>query len=360
MLTLCRWTPFSYAQPQKAVDMRHTDLLRRNSFEVQFWGYEIGNVIASMTGAGGVGAFLFDLHMAWQKSGMSVLGAAAWLAQHFPETFSTIGVILMVVLAHPVAKMAGRMGGHTLADAVNICVVPLALGLLGYAVAHSASFFTVAACSFVAGSSLLRGAGEFPLFLKVGGLLLSIGGLALGAAGLGVLTSGTFGDGAVAIALGCTTALTGAYVAGAGLLTYSGGIGACNDAPEVQYQRRAVRLVLPSGPVGRVLKRRVDPLIAAIVRNCVLPSLFWVEPSIKASHPFWTSMLARLPWRFAAGALALTTGTEAGIWFAVANALWAVGDIAIGVLDGEPEPAIIRPQENGSSAGMAPNTLDDH
>ena len=318
--------------------MRHARFLRRNSFEVQFWGYEVGNVIASLTGAGGVSAFLFDLREAWLQSGMSAWGAVTWLAQHFPETFSTIGVIVMVVVAHPVAKLARRLFGHAASDALNICAVPVALALLAYAVSHSASFFTVAACSFVAGSSLLRGAGEFPLFLKLGGLLLSLGGLALGAAGLGVLTSGTFGDGLIVLALGATTTLTGAYVAGAGLLTYAGGIGVCRDAPHAQSQRRVVRLIVSNGPIGRWLVRNVDPLVTGIVRVAVLPSLFWVDPSVRESRPFWTSMLARLPWRFATAALALATGTEAGVWFAFANFLWAIGDIAIGVLDGEPEP----------------------
>lgn len=330
--------------------------LRRNSFEVQFWGYEIGNVIASVTGAGGVGAFLLDLHEAWQRSGMSVLGAALWLARHFPETFATLGVILLVVLAHPVAKLAGRAGGPAASDAVNVCVVPLALALLGYAVTHSASFFTVAACSFVAGSSLLRGAGEFPLFLKLGGLLLSLGGLALGAAGLGILTSGTFGDGAVAIALGCTTALTGLYVAGAGLLTYSGGIGLCREAPGMQCPRRVVRLVLPNGPIGRLLGRHVDAPVTGLVRSCVLPSLFWLEPATREGYPFWTSMLARLPWRFVAAGLALATGTEAGMWFAIANALWAIGDVAIGVLDGAPHAPIAQPEGLQLAEGAIPGT----
>lgn len=340
--------------------MRSIDHLRQNSFEVQFWGYEIGNVIASTAGAGGVGAFLLDLHEAWQASGQSAWRAAIWLAQDFPETFATIGVIVMVVFAHPVAKLAGRMGGPILSEAVNLCAVPLSLMLLGYAVAHSASFFTIAACSFVAGSSLLRGASEFPLFLKLGGLLLALGGLSLGAAGLGILTSGTFGAGTAAFALGATTALTGAYVAGAGLLTYTGGIGLCNKAPEIEGQRHLLRLVLPNGLIGRALRRRVDPVIAKVVSICVLPAIFWVEPSVRKDYPFWTSMLARLPWRFAAGALALATGTEAGRWFAVANALWAMGDIAIGVLDGAPSSVLVRSPEAGSSPGMPSRQADDH
>ena len=50
-------------------------------------------------------------------------------------------------------------------------------------------------------------------------------------------------------------------------------------------------------------------------------------------------MLARLPWRVVTGSLALATGTAAGVCFAFANLLWAVGDVAIGALDPPPERA---------------------
>ena len=35
--------------------------MKRNSLEIQFWGYEIGNIIASLTGAGGIRAFAESL-----------------------------------------------------------------------------------------------------------------------------------------------------------------------------------------------------------------------------------------------------------------------------------------------------------
>ena len=54
---------------------------------------------------------------------------------------------------------------------------------------------------------------------------------------------------------------------------------------------------------------------------------------MKRRQPFLTSMLARLPWRVITGSLALATGTAAGAAFAIANLLWAVGDMAIGSLD---------------------------
>ncbi|PJN95341.1 hypothetical protein CNY89_09055, partial [Amaricoccus sp. HAR-UPW-R2A-40] len=56
----------------------------------------------------------------------------------------------------------------------------------------------------------------------------------------------------------------------------------------------------------------------------------------KATRPFLTSMLARLPWRVVTATLALATGTAAGACFSLANLLWAVGDVAIGALDAPP------------------------
>ena len=81
------------------------------------------------------------------------------------------------------------------ADAMNALAVPLALGLLGYALVRNANLFTVAACAFVVGSCLLRGAANFPLPLKLGGLALSLGGLALAGAGVMVLAVQLFGPG---------------------------------------------------------------------------------------------------------------------------------------------------------------------
>ena len=37
--------------------LRESRWIKRRSFEIQFWGYETGNIIASITGAGGMKAF---------------------------------------------------------------------------------------------------------------------------------------------------------------------------------------------------------------------------------------------------------------------------------------------------------------
>ena len=311
--------------------------LRRHSFEVQFWGYETGNVIASITGAGGLTLFLAELSTA-RSSGDGSLGAALrWLLLEAPEVFATLGVITLVILAAPVSRAAGRLFGPRAADAVGVLAVPLALGLLAYALASDASLFTVAACAFVVGSSLLRGAASLPLLLKLGGLALTCGGVALAGAGLIALMGKMFGDSGAGLALSGVTFLSGICVAGAGLLTYQGGLFAMAEAPRTPPDTLIARLLGTEGRLARWTARRLDRPVLGTIRHVVLPGLFWIPARIKAHQPFLTSMLARLPWRVIAASLALSTGTAAGLAFALANLLWAIGDIAIGTLDFQPE-----------------------
>jgi hypothetical protein len=319
--------------------------LRRHSLEVQFWGYEVGNIVASITGAGGFRAFADGFAEAWRSTGPSPGALALWLAREHPETFATVGVIAIVVIAFPLSATVGRRLGARAADAVNALAVPLALALLAFAIARTANLFTVAACAFVVGSCLLRGAGHYPLLLKLGGLALTVGGLTLAGAGIMVLAVALFGAGGLGVALSAATFLSGVFVAGAGLLTYQGGCFVLHDllASGAGEPGGGVlaRLLSARGPVAGLLARRLDPAIGWAVRSLVHPGLFWIPEQTRRTQPFRTSMLARLPWRVIAGTLALATGTAAGASFALANLLWAVGDVAIGSLDSSPaEPAV--------------------
>ena len=242
------------------------------------------------------------------------------------------------MIAYPLGNAVRRRFGAIAADAVNALAVPLALGLLGYALVSNANLFTVAACAFVVGSCLLRGAANFPLLLKLGGLALTLGGLALAGAGVMVLAVHLFGPGGTGLALSAATFLSGVFVAGAGLLTYQGGCHAVDAARETGdaggSRGGIVAMLLSStGGVADWMARKLDPAVGWCIRWLVHPGLFWIPESVKRGQPFLTSMLARLPWRVITGSLALATGTAAGAAFAIANALWAVGDLAIGSLD---------------------------
>lgn len=202
--------------------MSITSTVRANALEFQFWGYELGNVVAAITGAGGFALFMGETLRAFSQLGL-IAGYAHLLVTH-AEVAATLGVLLLVVLASPVAALARRFLGNTASAAVSVLVAALALSLLGYAVVAQTSFFTLAACCFVLGSSLLRSADEMPVMLKLGGLCLTAGGLALSAAGLTM-----FGGSAHALSLALLTFLSGLYVAGAGLLTYRGGVFVATD-----------------------------------------------------------------------------------------------------------------------------------
>ena len=243
------------------------------------------------------------------------------------------------MIAYPLGNVVRRRFGQMAADLVNSLAVSLALGLLTYALISNANLFTVAACAFVVGSCLLRGAANFPLLLKLGGLVLSLGGLALAGAGVMVLAVSLFGPGGAGLALSAATFLSGVFVAGAGLLTYQGGclaVDAARDPGDDVGQSQGgvlAALLVPTGALANWMARHVDPGVRWCVSWLVHPGLFWVPESVKQRQPFHTSMLARLPWRVVTGALALATGTAAGFTFAIANLLWAVGDVAIGSLD---------------------------
>ena len=88
-----------------------------------------------------------------------------------------------------------------------------------------------------------------------------------------------------------------------------------------------------SGKVSRFLQRRLDEPVQNLCANAVEPALVWIPARDRAERPFHTSMMARLPWRLLAGLFAIMSGTQIGVSFAIANLLWALGDIAIGALD---------------------------
>ena len=144
--------------------------LRRHSLEVQFWGYETGNISRLDHRRRRPARLRRQLRRGRRaRPATRRSPLALWLARNHPETFATLGVMAIVVVAFPLGSAVGRHFGPRAADAVNALAVPLALALLGFAIARSANLFTVAACAFVVGSCLLRGAGHFPLLLKLGG-----------------------------------------------------------------------------------------------------------------------------------------------------------------------------------------------
>lgn len=310
--------------------------LTRHSLELQFWGYETGNIVAAIAGAGGFSHLAHSLQQAFAV-GTGPLGDLQSLVLLFPEAAATLGVVALVVFAFPVAALARWLGCAHCAELVHAAAVPLAFALLIFAVIVTASPFTVAACAFVAGSCLLRGAGSFPILLKLGGLCLALGGVGLGAAALTV-PMGNLAETGLAV----STFLAGIYVAGAGLLTYRGGLFVIAQGARMPAADTPIASLLhpTDGVLARILAGGPDAVVERICTGVVLPSIFWASDETKASRPFHLSMVARLPWRVIATGFALASGTEIGLALALANIFWALGDIAIGALDAPDRVAV--------------------
>lgn len=273
-------------------------LFRTYPYEMQFWSYETGNVVAAMAAIGGLSAVL---------PGGS-LGA------------DLLDLLVPLALAMLIALMAGgswllrTVGLARYIPALNKWVSVAGIALVVWAFWAGESWLSTAAIAFLTGSALIRLTDRDPAFLKLGALFLVMGGLAL--AGFGAVEG-------VEQAVNALTVLTGLYVAAAGVLAYAGGVAMARGGGSVS--RGTARL-------ARVLGR-LDGLLIWCGKQIAEPMIFWLPAQMKSDKPFLTSMWARLPFRLATAGAAVLTATPEGYAFALANLLWAVGDVAIGSLD---------------------------
>lgn len=272
----------------------------KHPYEVQFWGYEIGNLLAALAAVGGLGAIL-------SGSGRDGL---------FPDLIVPVALaclIAMLALGNRVLRAKGRQG---FVPVLNRAVGCLGIGLLLWAFVVGENWLSTAAIAFLTGSALIRLTDRDPVYLKTGACFLILGGVAL------LLFGVTGGAGH---SVDAVTAVTGLYVAGAGVLTYVGGVAMERTRTGPPTSRDAGWLTALTSPFD-------SPLLWCAQR-LVEPAIFWLPAKMKSSKPFLTSMWARLPFRLATATAAALTLTPEGFVFALANLLWATGDIAIGALD---------------------------
>lgn len=302
--------------------------IKHNSPELQFWGYEGGNVLAAVAGAGGFLAFYGGILAITAKGGANLGERAMALLSQFPDAAATIGLAVIILFSIGFGAIVRRMGADVLLGPIDGLAATAGIILIAATIIFGASWITVSAVFFVSGSALLRQCLVSPVFLKMGGLLISGGGVCLTGAGL------TYGWAADAFWVAVLTTITGFYVAGAGLMTYRGGMFECETAKSVgETKTRRGGYFHPFSPAAVALERVLDRPVRAVVDALVLPSLFWISNSTREDAPFLTSMWARLPWRVLTAIAALATGSVEGVTFAAANLFWAIGDISIGSLD---------------------------
>ncbi|MEM0906015.1 MAG: hypothetical protein AAGJ94_01535 [Pseudomonadota bacterium] len=320
------------------------NVIRNNNLKLQFFAYESGNAIAAIAGGGGFGAFaghantLMKNAAAELGSGLhpfaALLGAFHEMVVFYPDLCTVLGITL-IALAGPMlrARVVSAVPTRR-ADAVSIlfdAVLTLfAATLLAYTIAFDAGMVTRSAAAFVVGSAFLKQAANRAVFLKLGALFLAVGGVFL--AGHGV--EGLVDAGPQPHWLALLTTGTGVYVTVSSLLTYEGGIMAGRaEADRDASERPGDRLWhARTGGVSQVLTNVLDtPILLAnsLARGTLLLA---IPQKMREQKPFATSMWARLPWRAVTCCVAAISGAWA---FALANAAWAAGDVAIGSMDWE-------------------------
>lgn len=301
--------------------------INRIAPELQFWGYEGGNVLAAVAGAGGFAAFYTGLVSVDDLPGRTWTDDIALSFSAFPDIVVTVGLAVIVLLTIALSPLVGKKNRQA-KSWIDGGASILGLILIGTALFFGANWITFAAVCFVSGSALLRLCRLSPVYLKLGGLMLAAGGVALAAYGIGSLQSYD------SVILSVLTCLTGVFVTFASLLTYQGGILEC-DSHQRSNNSDSARTdpFHPDNLIGQTLKNRLDRPVTALVNYIALPSVFWVSGKTKANSPLLTSMWTRLPWRVLTAVAAVATGTVVGALFGIANMLWALGDVAIGALD---------------------------
>lgn len=325
------------------------DWIKARNMELQFWGYEIGNLFAVVAGIGGFSEFHFSTNDGDENIALIAdenIHVHALLAiQHVvmmvwktPNLLVVSGIVFIVLVAPLIRKGVLRLRSAILARLYDCSVVALALSLLFYALLSDTSWITIAGCAFVVASAFLRYGLINPLCLKTGGVFLQLGGLALGLFGVSNINGL---EANIDNLLGWLTAATGFYVSAAGVLTYIGGIYQTQKFKQypsgsfAYYQRW---FDPANGVISNVVSKFLDPPNRIVAEFVVNPAIFWLSSDMKEQKPFITSMAARLPWRLLTGFVAIASEMPGGIAFAVANFLWAIGDIAIGSIDWhEPE-----------------------
>lgn len=280
--------------------------IKRHSLELQFWGYETGNVCAAIAGAGGFAALTQALRDT-TLSNPHPLAALSFLFTQLPDAAATLSVMALVIFAFPVAALARRIGGASAAELVHVLALPLAFSLLLFGLFNAVNAFTLSASAFVMGSCLLRLGNLFPILIKLGGLFLALGGGTLSLAGLTLPVGGIAQTG-----LALTTFLVGFYAAGAGLLTYLGGNALIASQSWSEPGETVIsRFLHPkTGGLARGLAFSFDRAVTLICERLVRPAVFWASQETKEKRPFYLAMVARLPWRVIAWRSPLPQGPD--------------------------------------------------
>ncbi len=318
------------------------DFLGSQSPNGQLAFYETGNVAAASVGAGGLASFYKEVASIFAEHADFVESASVLVSEH-ADAAATAGIIGVIVIKTAFDKTIGKFSDK-LNSTMNIVATTGAGALVAYAIAQDASFITTSACTFAAGSGILKYANDNPFFLKAGGLVLAGGGAFLTAFGIESLSHNDF-ESITAVAVDSATILSGATVIPAYFMVYDGGVFLTSQYDEQNPDESSPatlteKAIHPTkGWLTKGFAKYVDRPVLAVNDLCKKTIFGWIPKTglAKPDQPFFTSMWARLPARgimaAAAGAHATNTGAHEMWYLAGACGLWAMGDVATGCME---------------------------
>ncbi len=303
---------------------------KSRNMEFQFWGYEVGNILAAIAGAGGFALFFQTTGDVVSDQQLYTGQKLALLVAVYPDVAVVLGIVGVTVLAPLLKKILVSPSDQLRNAAFDTAVLFAAAVVLFYAITAATNWVSIAGATFVVASTLLRHCHSNPFLLKAGGLALVSGGLSLV-----MFARDEFANQQTNNLFPTMMLLSGLYTAGAGLLTWNGGIYKTKnyrDKLETQGSNRLFNQLFHAnhGIVSVLFAKVADGPVIWLCRWLVSPSIFWISAETKAHKPLLTSMWARLPWRLLAGGAALGTATPQGLAFALSNVCWALGDVAVG------------------------------
>lgn len=249
--------------------------------ELQFWGYEGGNVLAAIAGVGGFLSFQAGLRSVGDMQEQNLAASIAIAFTDFSDILVTVGLIIIVLATIAFDNIFRGCVGPRVKTWVDRTASVLGVSLVVMALYFGASWITFTTVSFVSASALLRLCRTSPVFLKLGGLMLAVGGFGLATYGLSTVQISQLS------LLPLLTILTGVYVIFASLMTYQGGVYECKEhANNVGGRETELGLFHPRGNIGRWLETRVDRPINTFVELVSLSCVFWVSSNTNAGN-YW-------------------------------------------------------------------------
>ena len=157
-----------------------TRWIKNHNLELQFWGYEIGNVLAAISGVGGFLAVYNSFNSVESGASLSDGGFISIVGimvngfidifQQQPDLAVTVCIGFIVLVSPLLGKGVEKIDSRFITEAYDYTVVLLAILVLAFALQTDTSWITVSGSSFVVASALLRYGLRNPLFLKFGGL----------------------------------------------------------------------------------------------------------------------------------------------------------------------------------------------